>query len=148
MPVPPIYPLQLVPASFRGHYPHMAKHDRALWTRYLDAFPDRFLGFYYDVAMGGADVEGLPLDEPTKLGGRYNTGLKIDVAGLLQDEVWIIEVRPEATVSALGAALAYQLVAEREQVFDLPARAVVLCEFMQPDVEWCCRQLDVLVERA
>ena len=146
--MPAVYPLSLVPISFRGDYPHMSKHDRALWTRYLDANAESYLGFYYDVAIGGADITGLPLPEPDALGARYNTALKIDAAGVTEELVWIIEVRPEATVSALGAALAYSLVAERDQVFDRPTRAAILCEFMQPDVAWCCAQLGVSILKA
>jgi hypothetical protein len=146
--VPAIYPLSLVPPGFRGDYPHMSKHDRALWTRFLEGHAVRFLGFYYDVAMGGADLAGFNLPEPEALGARYNTALKIDAVGITETEAWIIEVRPEATVSALGAALAYSLVAERDRVFEQTIRAAVLCEYMQSDVAWCCAQLGVAVLRA
>lgn len=143
--MPAIYPLQLLPTTFRGDYPHMAKHDRALWTRWLAIHAAEYLGFYYDVAMGGYRIKGLPLDEPTVLGWQYNTALKIDAVGVTTDQAWIIEVRPEATVSALGAALSYFLVADRDQVFPLELHMAIVCETMQPDVEWACRQLGITV---
>jgi len=143
--MPPVYPVQLLPATFRGHYPHMARLDSVVWTRFLAGPPAAFLGYAYDVAVGGWKIEGLELQPQDALGWQYNTALKVDVCGLTSDEVWVIEVRPEATVSALGAALTYALVLDREAVFELPLRPVIVCETMQPDVEWACGKLGVRV---
>lgn len=143
--MPAIYPPQLLPVSFRGNYPHMAKLDAAVWTRFLDAHAAAFLGFYYDVALGGRRIEGLQLDAATLLGWQYNTALKIDAVGLTAEQAWIIEVRPDATVSTLGSALAYTLVAEREAAFPGQLVPVIVCETIQPDVDWCCQRLGVTV---
>ena len=145
--MPAVYPPQLVPVSFRGSYPHMAKLDAAVWARFLDAHAAGFLGFYYDVALGGSRLEGLALEEPELLGWQYNTALKIDAVGLTAEQAWIIEVRPNATVSTLGSALAYTLVCERDAVFPLVLLPVIVCESIQPDVDWCCQRLGVTVVR-
>lgn len=145
--MPAVYPPQLVPVDFRGHYPHMAKLDAAVWTRFLDGFASMFLGFYYDVALGGSRIEGLELTAEELTGWQYNTALKLDAVGVTETQAWIIEVRPAATVSALGSALAYTLVAEREAVFPLELVPVVCCETIQPDVAWCCQRLGVTVIR-
>ncbi len=146
--MPAIYPPVLVPPTFRGNYPHMAKLDAAVWTRFLDRDGGNFLGFYYDVALGGSKIEGLQLTAEEILGWQYNTALKLDAVGLTDTQAWIIEVRPNATVSALGSALTYTLVAERDQAFPLPLVPVILCETCQPDVEWACKRLGVTVLRA
>lgn len=143
--MPSVYPPNVLPASFRGSYPHMARRDGEIWVRFLANPPADFLGYAYDVAVGGWRLEGLDLDDATKLGWQYNTALKVDAVGLTATEAWVIEVRPEATVSALGAALCYAMVLDREQVFELPLRPVVCCEQMQPDVEWACGQLGIRV---
>lgn len=145
--MPPVYPVQWLPAGFRGHYPHMARRDGAVWAKFLAAPPAAFLSYAYDVALGGYRIEGLQLDPQTQLGWQYNTALKIDALGLTAEECWVIEVRPEATVSALGAALTYALVADREALSDLPLRPAVVCEQMQPDVAWACQRLGVRVVR-
>jgi hypothetical protein len=143
--MPPVYPVTLLAPDFRGHFPHMARRDTEVWVRFLAAPPAEFLGYAYDVAVGGWKLEGLELTEPDLLGWQYNTALKVDVVGLTATEAWVIEVRPEATVSALGAALTYAMVLDRETVFDLPLRPVVCCQQMQPDVEWACGKLGVRV---
>jgi hypothetical protein len=145
--MPAVYPPNVLPADFRGHYPHMARRDGEVWVRFLAAPPAEFLGYAYDVAVGGWKLDGLQLNEADLLGWQYNTALKVDVVGLTASEAWVIEVRPEATVSALGAALTYALVLDREQVFDLPLRPVICCQQIQPDVEWACRKLGVTVVR-
>jgi hypothetical protein len=123
----------------------MARRDTEVWVRFLAAPPELFLGYAYDVAVGGWKIEGLDLNEADQLGWQYNTALKVDVVALTAAEAWVIEVRPEATVSALGAALTYAMVLDREQVFSLPLRPVVCCQQMQPDVEWACGKLGVRV---
>lgn len=145
--MPAVYPPHVLPADFRGHYPHMARRDTEVWVRFLAAPPETFLGYAYDVAVGGWKLEGLDLNEADALGWQYNTALKVDVVGLTAAEAWVIEVRPEATVSALGAALTYAMVLDREGVFSLPLRPVVCCQQMQPDVEWACGKLGVRVVR-
>jgi hypothetical protein len=143
--MPAVYPPQLLPAGFRGVYPHMARRDTEVWTRFLDAHASEYNGFAYDVAIGGWKIEGLALTEADQLGWQYNTALKVDACGVTAAEVHVIEVRPEATVSALGAALTYTMVLEREEVFALPMRPMVVCLTMQTDVEWACRQLGIEV---
>jgi hypothetical protein len=145
--MPAIYPPILLPGTFRGNYPHMAKLDGAVWTRFLEAHADAFLGFYYDVALGGRRIEGLALSDEEVIGWQYNTALKLDAVGLTESQAWIIEVRPNATASALGSALCYTLVAEREDAFPLQLVPVICCETIQPDVEWAAQRLGITIVR-
>lgn len=143
--MPAVYPPTPLPTTFRGNYPHMAKLDAAVWERFLDRMAAGFESFCYDVALGGRRIEGLELSIEEQLGWQYNTALKIDAVGLTPEQAWIIEVRPNATVSALGSALCYTLVAGRDEVFDRQLVPVICCETMQPDVEWTCGRLGVTV---
>lgn len=143
--MPSVYPVQVMPPTFVGHFPNMAKRDEAVWRKFLAQHGGRYLGFAYDVAMGGRVVELPDYDDASKLAWQYQTALKIDAVGLGEREAWIFEVKPEAHVSAIGACVCYTLVAERERVFDRPLRAAVVCEYIQPDVAWCALQLGVSV---
>lgn len=142
-----VYPLEWHPTTFRGDYPHFAKRDAPVWTRYLDLNADRFDAFAYDVALGGATVPEAMGTEEERRGWQYVTALKIDAVGLTPERVWIFEVRPEATVSALGSVITYGLVAERDAVFDREVARAIVCEAMQPDVAWACGRLGVAVFR-
>lgn len=143
--MPAVYPIHRVPATHRGDYRHMAKRDVEVWTRFLAARGDDFAAFAYDVAIGGITLHADGLDQASLDGWRYNTALKIDACGFQPGRVWIIEVKPEATVSALGAAIAYTLVAKRERVFDDPLQPTIVCNYCQVDVKWCAEQLGVVV---
>jgi len=143
--MPAVYPIQVFPVDYQGAFPNMAKRDEIVWRRFLMAHGARFLGFAYNVAMGGTRYT-LPDADPADVQAwQYKTALKIDAVALAVDKVWIIEVKPEAQCGALGAAVAYAMVAEREQLFDRPTQAAIVCEYVQPDVQWVCDQLGVSV---
>lgn len=143
--MPAVYPVHVVPPGHRGDYPHMAKRDAEVWSRFLAARAGDFVGFAYDVAVGGVQLTGAAIAGRERAGWRYNTALKIDAVGLRAEETWIIEVKPDATVSALGAAIAYTLVCEREAVFDTRLVPVIVCGYCQLDVKWAAEKLGVQV---
>jgi len=145
--MPSVYPVAWVPTSFRGDYPHFAKRDAPVWTRWLELYADRFDAFAYDVALGGAKVTEALGDAAGRQGWQYVTALKVDACALAASYVWIIEVRPEATVSALGSVICYGMVAERDKVFDMELVRAIVCEAIQPDVAWACEELGVQVFR-
>jgi len=143
--VPPVYPLTLYTPDQLGWYPHMAKRDAEVWIDWLKKHGEAYVAFSYDVALGGTlPAEELGTEEQRR-GWQYNTALKIDAVGWQGNQVWVIEVRPDATVSALGAALTYTLVARREQLTELPIVPAIVCRAIQPDVRWACGMLGVQV---
>jgi len=145
--MPTVYPLTLVPPTRTGSYPHMAKNDRVVWERWLEQFGAGFEAVAYDVALGGSTPPADGIPEAERAGWQYSTALKIDALLFSTEGVVIVEVRPWATVSALGAALTYALVAEREQLTPLPLSAAIVCEGIQPDVLWCAEKLKIQVWR-
>lgn len=142
-----VYPPIILPPRERTAYPHMAKRDAAVWDRFLRAHGAAFYGFAYDVALGGVDLPDAEGDPASKLAWRYNTALKIDAVGFQEKAALIIEVRPDAHVSAYGAAVAYTLVAQRDHFTELPVFPAIVCESIQVDVEWLCAQTGVTVYR-
>jgi hypothetical protein len=142
---PAVYDPEWVPATFRGHYRHMAKRDGEVWERFLAIHAARFDAFAYDVALGGVIFGGMPMEDHEQKGWQYSTALKIDAIGREGDRYWIIEVRPEATVSALGAALTYAMVCQRDAVVPGELLPTVVCQYMQPDVQWACDTLGIQV---
>ena len=143
--MPAVYPVEIVPVSYQGAYPNMAKRDEQVWRKFLSIHAARFTGYAYNVAMGGTRFTHPTAQEADITAWQYKTALKIDVAAFAPGEVWIIEVKPEAQVGALGAAVAYTLVAEREQIFDRPLKPAIVCEYVQPDVQWVAERLGVAI---
>jgi hypothetical protein len=140
-----VYPIEILPNTFRGHYPNMAKRDAVVWHRFLEHYATRFTGFAYNVAMGGL-LYDLPGTEPAdKQAWQYHTALKIDAVGFTEATALIIEVKPEAQCGALGAVIAYAMTAARLSVFDRPVKSAIVCEYCQPDVQACCNELGIAV---
>lgn len=141
----PVFPVEFQPAALTGHYPHMARRDVELWERYLRAYHQDWFGFAYDVALGGLDVEDDEATEADRLGWRYNTAEKIDVVANRGDEHWILEVKPNARLGAIGQVLGYILLAQREPWTQLPLVPAIITDNVSVDVRWCAKQLGVNV---
>lgn len=140
-----VYPITFYAPEPQRDYPHMAKRDVALWERFLAQHADKFVSISYDVAMGGSSPADPDADPDTLLGWTYSTALKVDAIGWLSNQAWIIEVRPDATVSAYGSAVVYTLVARREAITTLPLIPTLVCEAIQPDVAWACAMTGIQV---
>lgn len=140
----PVYPVERMPVTFRGAFPHLSKHDAPIWSRFLDAYADSFEHFAYDVALGGRVPPDDFGSEADRKGWQYSTALKIDVVGFRADAIWIIEVKPSANVSAIGAALAYVEMAELDKIGELPLVPVIVTDEMSADIAYCCEQLGVV----
>lgn len=142
-----VYPITIFPPSERTSYPHMAKRDTQVWDRFLRAHGAAFYGFAYDVAFGGIDLPGAESDPQGALAWRYSTALKVDAIGFQEKAALLIEVRPDAHVSAFGAVMCYTLVAQRDKFTELPIFPAIVCESIQVDVEWLCKETGVTVYR-
>lgn len=140
-----VYPLEWKLATDRGDYPHMAKNDAVLWERFLDAYGPYFLRFAYDVALGGFLPAGDDADRDTRVGYQYSSALKIDALGERTDDLWVIEVRPRAGVSSIGAALCYTVHASLDPLAVKPLQPVVVTDLCSPDIQLCAEALEVLV---
>lgn len=141
----PVYPAEWTTAQKTGNYPNMAKHDRRLWERFLDVFGGQFEEVAYNVALGGSILNDPTADPSTLLGWRYNTALKIDAVARNAAEAWVIEVRPGAGSAALGAALTYTILADRDGFAGRPLVPCVVTDSFHPDVKIAAADLDVLV---
>lgn len=141
--MPAVYGIQWEPPAITGRYQHLMRRDLAVWERWLAQHGEEFEAVAYDVAVGGTSpaIEGLT--DADERGWRYTTALKIDA--LVRDDqgVWIIEVKPSASVSAIGAAVAYPLVLARDEPELIIAGAGIVAENLSPDLEWIAQQLNI-----
>lgn len=139
----PVFPLIVHPPALVGNYPHMARRDGVLWERFLAAVGPQFVGFAYDVALGGIQPTDETLSPAEVQGWRYSTASKIDAVGFREEEAWIIEVKPAASLAAVGQALGYLLLAEREPFTDLPLVPVIVTDHASGDVKYVATLLGI-----
>jgi hypothetical protein len=140
-----VYPVIFDAPRLLGWYPHMARRDATIWERYLKLEASSWVGFAYDVALGGQNVTDPAATEAEILGWRFSTAQRIDVVGDRGAEHWIIEVRSQARMGAIGAVIGYTMLALREPWTELPLVPCVITDNMSPDVRYVAEQLSVQV---
>lgn len=143
--MPAVYGIEWQPPAVTGRYQHLMKRDLAVWERWLTQYGSEFDAVAYDVAVGGTapNLEGISDDD--RRGWMYTTALKIDALARDDTGVWIIEVKPSASVSAIGAAVSYPLVLARDEPDLIIAGAGIVTESITPDLEWLADQLSIRV---
>jgi hypothetical protein len=141
----PVDPVVWEPPALTGRYPNMARNDAALWERYLKQSAAVWRAVTYDIRLGGQEVTDPNATELEKYMWRKNTAERIDVVADRITEQWVIEVRPNAKLGALGSAIGYVLLGQREPWTTLPLVPAVLTDNIAPDVRWVADQLGVQI---
>ncbi|GAH37922.1 unnamed protein product [marine sediment metagenome] len=116
------------------HYPHMMEEDTEVWTKYLKdpVFP--ILEVWYDVHVG-TGLEGSFVGDA--LGTRIARGVtrkRIDVVCRLEHEFWVVEIKPRASMTALGQAISYRGLFVKEYFTTGPVFPVVVCDQLDEDL--------------
>jgi len=89
-------------------FPHLMVSDIRIWERYLETVDHRFSSFDYDVHVGeGVKVAEETLTE-TDMGAPALLEKRIDVVGWANKIPTVIEVKPGASMSAIGQVLSYR----------------------------------------
>lgn len=141
----PVYPLTQETPALTGNYPHMARRDAPLWESFLRQRGAEFTGVAYDVALGGTVPPGADEADPTVIGWRYSTAVKIDAVLFTPDECWIVEVKPNASLSAIGQVLGYTLLSELDPITDLPLVPTIITDQLSQDVAYVADQLNIQI---
>lgn len=91
----------------RRRFPHLLPKEVVLWNKFLDKHQDEYLYFEYDIHVGqGAEIpEDIdPMIRKIALG---LTRKRIDVTAHKANSITLIEIKPDAGLSAMGQLLAY-----------------------------------------
>ena len=115
-------------------YPHMAPQDIPVWEAFLREQASQFTAFDYDVRVGKGIDPGPTYNDETRQDAILLTQKRIDAVGFRDNEVWIIEVKPQASISALGQLLTYTELFIAYKKPDLTVRSVVVCNSVDQEV--------------
>src|SRR3990172_4555096 len=121
------------PAEKLQWYPHMFPRDIEIWVRFLDKYAELYTGFDYDIKVGtGAPVKpGTPANYARMQGilSKY----RIDAVGYSNSQIYIIEVKPEASTVALGQVVTYIELYKRDFNPSLPVKGMIVTDRELPD---------------
>jgi hypothetical protein len=141
----PVYPPTWLPLVKNGYYPHLSKHDAAIWERFVDLYGGNWLDVAYDVALGGFVLAADLGTEAERLGWQYSTALKIDAVLRRSEDVWVCEVKPSAGVSAIGGALSYVTLAEDDPFDRRPLMPAIITDHASGDIKRVAEKLGVTI---
>lgn len=130
----------------RTPFPHLGPDDRRIWLRWLEKHPQDYEGVWYDIRVGvgrqGVIKEGEDRDEMDNVLLRK----RIDVVLERRGHGWVVEVKPVASMSALGQVLVYSYWLPRTWPRELTWHRLVVCEELDYDTAPVFRLLNVRVD--
>lgn len=87
----------------------MLSRDVAVWDRFLDLYGYGFVGFRYDVHVGGEVKRESAWTDKQFFGASWLAAKRIDAVGYKAGETTIFEVKPEAGCTAVGQLVVYRM---------------------------------------
>lgn len=126
-------------------FPHMLKAERVIWKRFLELRPIDFERAVYDDHVGEGAILTKKYPENIQRMALRLTQKRIDAVLHTEKEIWLMEVKMRASVSALGQLLTYKQLYEREREPDKPVRLGVVCRQVAPDMEKVFEQNNVTI---
>lgn len=136
---------QAVPYEIRVKYPHLRPRDVEIWQHFIQKNPDRFNRVFYDYRVG--DPEDWPEDAPRYIALAWKdlTMWQIDVTAEDDDFLYIIELKPFARSTAIGQALAYKILFDREEKPWKPTIPVVITDTILKSTKYVADKLGVQI---
>lgn len=118
----------------RTSYPHMRTDEARIWTRFLETTTLEFEKIIYDLHLG-TGVLPLPSD-PDYMRRLLSavTKKRVDAVGETNTDIWIFEVKPRISMSALGQLVTYFELYQEEHRPVKPVMLAAIGEREAPDI--------------
>lgn len=129
----------------RSWYPHMMPEDRAVWERFIDAYPASYDEVQYDVVVGSVPefVKNDPTQDQASMERLYKK--KIDVVAFKGGDIDIIELKPICNMSTIGQVKGYVHFYKRDIQPSRDPSAIVICGGCSDDIREYARNEGVIV---
>ena len=137
--------VEFTPYIRREKYKHMGARDAAIWERFIIANPSAFDAVAYDIPVGeGASFDTVVSPETGGDQARLYKK-KIDVVAIKNDVLFIIEVKPEAGLGALGQIAAYKTLFKREYEPVQALQSAIITDLIKSDMEFLAAEQKVAI---
>lgn len=118
--------LKKYPYKLQNKYPGMRLEDEVIWDEFIKRNPAAFFSCYYNVPVGDPMPHENEKKEAVQNGGYDVSQWRIDVLAETADGLAVIELKPHAGPGALGQALAYKKLIEKEWQLTKPVVPIVI----------------------
>lgn len=118
----------------RPHYPHMLAEDNAVWSKFLEQNFELVTEVWYDVRVGKAvDLPADASDMEKKIAAGL-TRKRIDVVAISGGNYWVIEVKPFASMLAVGQVISYARMFALQYEVTGRVIPVIVCDAIDVDL--------------
>lgn len=138
MPAPGRYPYKKL-----AYYPRLRPEDASVWETFIELFPDKKWEMDYDVKVGLGRAPLKELQAKYKKDWRDLTRKRIDAVAWGPDDIFIIELKPRAGLSAIGQVLGYLELWQNLQNNGRTVRPTIICHSTDPDTATVARKAGV-----
>jgi len=114
--------------------PRMSELDLQLYKRWITLHRLEIKSLFFDVGLGEGYPAGTETDPELIAMWLKNTQKRADVIAVTQEEVWITELRWEATENAIGRLLLYFLLWMDDPSIVAPVKLRLVSNRDDPDV--------------
>lgn len=129
----------------RPHYPHMLAEDNDVWSKFLEQNFERLDEVWYDVRVGQpVDVGEDASDMERKIAAGL-TRKRIDVVAISGGNYWVIEVKPYASMLALGQVISYARLFAMQYEVTGRVIPVIVCDSIDEDLVDEFKEMGVMV---
>lgn len=123
----------------------MLPEERRIWDKWMKRYGNLFYRYDYDVRVGeGIEIQS-GWEENIARMAKLLTQKRIDVVAYRAGEIWIIEVKPHAGVSAYGQLKVYEKLLRQRVGEGANIKLGIVCETIDPDVEKLLEQEGVKI---
>jgi hypothetical protein len=132
--------------KWRGKPPQMLNEDIPTLWQFLDgpAAPN-YTTMFYNVALTSVEPSTIPGAPALQAMWLYNISKRIDAVGETETEEHIIEVTSRAGIRTLGQIMAYRWLWDYTKPRPGPFKAMIVCQYADPDVIVIAESLDIAV---
>jgi len=127
-------------------YPHMFPLDIAIWERFISDYPDFFNHVDYDVKVGSGSQVNSVLSKNYQHMQEILSKYRIDVVGYTTEEIYIIEVKPEAGTIAIGQVITYRTLYQRDFLPQNKVRGMIVSDRLLPDMTQVAGENDIIIK--
>jgi hypothetical protein len=127
------------------HYPHFLTEDTSVWTKFLKTDAHRIKEVWYDIRVGMPVFVGVGADDVDRRIAAGLTRKRIDVVCQVGEGFWVVEVKPYASMLALGQVLTYVRLLREEYSVPGEVIPVIVCDNHDEDMVDEFDELGVLV---
>lgn len=119
----------------RPTYPHMMPAEVPIWERFLNLHGEYYDAFDYDIHVGKG-VGRIPgYSEEQQRQADAVSRKRIDAVGKRGPEVWILEVKPYAGLSAIGQVEGYEILWNLEFPFLRATHKAIVTDRLESDIQ-------------